>query len=80
MRRAARPCASHIVDDDIAMTWSAPADVATGGDPETCWLLGLVAEEAGKGSLASGLALRDGAGDCARAAAQGANGQQLSIP
>lgn len=58
----------------------APADVATGGDPETCWLLGLVAEDAGKGSLVSGLALRDGAGDCARAAAQGANGQQLSIP
>lgn len=70
--------------DNDAGAWyssiSTQAPEAAAADPETCWLLGVVAEDAGKGSLVSGLALRDGAGDCARAAAQGANGQQLSIP
>lgn len=49
-------------------------------DPQLCWLLGVVADAEGRGAEVASQAL-SGAGDpCAAAAAQGANGQPLTLP
>lgn len=48
-------------------------------DPELCWLLGVVADGQGRGSEVASQALAGGGGTCAAAAAQGANGQPLTL-